>query len=61
MGEHRQKGASRRHNDRRDDHRRTQHRRKGNIIVDNEKRDTLDQRKGYQRKANRRSGKERRN
>ena len=60
MEEHREKGASRRHNDRRDEHRRTKHRRKENIGVDTEKRKTLDQREGYQRKANRRSGQERR-
>jgi hypothetical protein len=60
MEEHREKGASRRHNDRRDEHRRTKHRRKIQTDVDNENRKTLDQRKKYQRTANRRSGSERR-
>ena len=60
MEEHREKGASRRHNDRRDEHRRTKHRRKENAAVDAEKRNKVDQRKGYQHKANRRSGQERR-
>ena len=60
MDEHREKGASRRRNDRRDEHRRTKHRRKVQIDVDDENRATLDQRKNYQRVANRRSGSERR-
>ena len=60
MDEHREKGASRRHNDRRDEHRRTKHRRKVQSDIDNEKRETLDQRENYQRTANRRSGSERR-
>ena len=60
MEEHREKGASRRHNDRRDEHRRTKHRRKIQTDVDNENRKTLDQRVSYQRVANRRSGSERR-
>ena len=60
MDEHREKGASRRRNDRRDEHRRTKHRRKVQIDVDGENRATLDQRKNYQRVANRRSGSERR-
>ena len=63
MDEHREKSAASRHsNDRRDDHRRWGHRRKENtVVVDTDKRKTIDQRKGYQRKANRRSGQERRN
>ena len=62
MDEHREKSAaSKRRNDRRNDHRRWEHRRKENIVVvDTDKRKTIDQRKGYQRKANRRSGQERR-
>ncbi len=60
MDEHREKGASRRHNDRRDEHRRTKHRRKVQSDVDNEKRETLDQRENYQRIGNRRAGSERR-
>ena len=60
MEEHREKGASRRHNDRRDEHRRTKHRRKIQTDVGNENRQTLDQRKKYQRTATRRSGSERR-
>ena len=60
MDEHREKGASRRRNDRRDEHRRTNHRRKVQSDVDNEKRETLDQRENYQRIGNRRSGSERR-
>ena len=60
MDEHRVKGASRRHNDRRDEHRRTKHRRKVQSDVDNEKRETFDQRENYQRIGNRRSGLERR-
>ena len=60
MGEHRKKGASRRHNDRRDEHRRIIHRRKVQNDVDNEKRETLDQRENYQRIGNRRTGSERR-
>ena len=61
MEEHREKSAaSRSSNDRRDDHRRSEHRRKGNnVIVDTDKRKPIDQRKGYQRKTNRRSGQER--
>ena len=60
MDEHREKGASRRCNDRRDEHRRTKHRRKVQSDVDSENRENLDQRKNYQRVANRRSGTERR-
>ena len=62
MEEHRKKsGASRRSNDRRDNHRRLEHRRKqNNVVVDTDKRNTVDQSKGYQRKSNRRSGQERR-
>ncbi len=60
MDEHREKGASRRHNERRDEHRRTKHRRKVQGDVNNENRKTLDQRKNYQRIANRRDGSERR-
>ena len=60
MDEHREKSAaSKRSNDRRNDHRRWEHRRKENIIVvDTDKRKIIDQRKSYQRKANRRSGQE---
>ena len=63
MNEHREKSAaSRGSNDRRNDHRRWEHRRKENIVVvDTDKRKTIDQRKGYQRKALRRNGQERRN
>jgi len=63
MDEHREKSAaSRRRNDRRDDHRRWEHRRKENtVVVDTDKRKTIDQRKGYKRKALRRNGQERRN
>ena len=63
MEEHREKsGASRRRNDRRDEHRRMEHRRHDNtVVVEPENRKTLDQRKSYQRKSNRRSGQERRN
>ena len=62
MEEHREKSAaSRRSNDRRDVHRRWEHRRKGNnVVVDTDKRKTIDQRKGYQRQNNRRSDQERR-
>ena len=62
MDEHREKSAaSRRSNDRRDVHRRWEHRRKGNnVVVDTDKRKTIDQRKGYQRQNNRRSDQERR-
>ena len=61
MEEHREKSAaSRSSNDRRDGHRRSEHRGKeNNVIVDTDKRKTIDQRKGYQRKTNRRSGQER--
>jgi len=47
MEEHREKsGASRRRNDRRDGHRRMEHRRYDNtIIVETDKRKTVDQRK----------------
>tara|TARA_B110000438_G_scaffold157461_1_gene150903 strand:+ start:464 stop:625 length:162 start_codon:yes stop_codon:yes gene_type:complete len=53
MDEHREKSAALRgSNDRRDDHRRLEHRRKENIVVvDTDKRKTIDQRKGYQRKS----------
>ena len=61
MEEHREKSASRRSNDRRDGHRRIGHRRKENVDVDLERRVDLDQRQGYQRKSNRRSGGDRRN
>ena len=50
MEDHRGKGASRRNNDRRGDHRRLQHRRKSNAPVDNDRRENVDQRTGYQRK-----------
>ena len=60
MEEHREKSAtSRRRNDRRDVHRRLEHRRKeNNALIDTDERKTIDQRKGYQRKTNRRSGQE---
>ena len=63
MAEHREKsGASRRRKDRRDEHRRMGHRRHDNtVVVETEKRKTLDQRRGYQRISIRRSGQERRN
>ena len=51
MEEHRKKGASRRSKDRRDE----------NLDVDVERRIQIDQRQGYQRKSNRRSGRDRRN
>ncbi len=60
MEEHRKKGSSRRKDERRADHRRQEHRRKQNVLVDDDKRDLLDQRSGYQRKENRRTGSERR-
>lgn len=46
--------------DRRDEHRRGEHRRKQNISVDDDKRSSVDQRIGYQRKGHRRSGLDRR-
>tara|TARA_Y100001935_G_scaffold88342_1_gene73301 strand:- start:2738 stop:2926 length:189 start_codon:yes stop_codon:yes gene_type:complete len=61
MEEHREKGASRRSKDRRDEHRRHTHRRKENLDVDVERRIQIDQRQGYQRQSNRRSGRDRRN
>ena len=61
MEEHRKKGALRRSKDRRDEHRRHLHRRKENLDVDVERRIQIDQRQGYQRKSNRRSGRDRRN
>lgn len=61
MEEHRKKGASRRSKDRRDEHRRHSHRRKENLDVDVERRIVIDQRQRYQRKSNRRSGRDRRN
>ena len=61
MAEHREKTSTRRErNDRRDEHRRHQHRRKQNVAVDEERRVTVDQRGGYQRKGHRRSGRDRR-
>ncbi len=60
MEDHRGKGASRRNNDRRGEHRRHEHRRKENIPPENERRVVVDQRSGYQRKSNRRSGRDRR-
>ena len=61
MEEHRKSQSTRRHSsDRRGAHRRLEHRRKQNLSVDIEKRTTVDQRKGYQRKGNRRSGLDRR-
>jgi len=60
MDEHREKGASRRENERRDEHRRAKHRRKVQSDVNNENRETLDQRKNYQRIDNRRTSSERR-
>ena len=50
MEYHRQKGASRSNEDRRGEHRRLQHRRKSNAPVDNDRRENVDQRIGYQRK-----------
>ena len=61
MENHREKGSTRRTDERRGDHRRETHRRKQNKPVDNDQRKVVDQRIGYQRKANRRSGAERRN
>ena len=57
MEEHREKsGASRRSNDRRDEHRRMGHRRHDNtVVVETEKRKIVDKRKSYQRKSNRRN------
>ena len=60
MEEHREK-SSRREEDRRDLHRRLKHRRKENNFVENDKRTLLDRRSDYQRQANRREGKDRRN
>ena len=60
MEEHREKGSSRRSLDRRGEHRRLKHRRKSNVSIEEERRDTIDQRQAYQRKENRRSGDERR-
>ena len=60
MEEHRKKGASRRSNDRRGEHRRKGHRRQDNSVSATEKREKVDQRQGYQRKANRRTGRDRR-
>ena len=62
MEEHRESKSTRRdtRNDRRDEHRRGEHRRKQNISVDDERPSTVDQRQGYQRKGNRRSGTDRR-
>ena len=63
MEEHRKSRSTRRDsdsNDRRDAHRRLEHRRKQNLPVDFERRTTVDQRVGYQRKGNRRSGLDRR-
>ena len=61
MGENRQSQSTRRDSsDRRGAHRRSEHRRKQNLHVDVEKRTTVDQRRGYQRKGNRRSGLDRR-
>ena len=60
MDEHREKGASRRESERRDEHRRAKHRRKVQSDVNNENRETLDQRENYQRIGNRRAGSERR-
>ena len=61
MGENRQSQSTRRdRSDRRGEHRRSEHRRKQNLSVDDEKRSMIDQRRGYQRKGNRRSGLDRR-
>ena len=60
MEDHRKKGSSRRKEDRREDHRRQEHRRKQNLPVNEDKRNLIDQRIGYQRKENRRTGGERR-
>ena len=46
--------------DRRGGHRRLEHRRKQNLSVDDDRRVKIDQRTGYQRKENRRSGLDRR-
>jgi len=61
MAENRDSQSTRRDNsDRRDGHRRLEHRRKQNLSFDAEKRSIVDQRSGYQRKGNRRSGLDRR-
>ena len=61
MSEHRKSQASRRDSsDRRGSHRRLEHRRKQNLSVDDDRRVKVDQRTGYQRKGNRRSGLDRR-
>ena len=61
MEEHRKSQSTRRdRSDRRGEHRRSEHRRKQNLSVDDERRSTVDQRIGYQRKGNRRSGLDRR-
>ena len=61
MGENRKSQSTRRdRSDRRGEHRRSEHRRKQNLSVDDERRVTVDQRTGYQRKGNRRSGLDRR-
>ena len=61
MEDHRENKSTRRdRNDRRDQHRRGEHRRKQNLPVDNERRIRVDQRRGYQRTGNRRSGLDRR-
>ena len=62
MDEHRESKSTRRdkRSDRRGEHRRGEHRRKQNISVDENRRTRVDQRSGYQRKGNRRSGLDRR-
>ncbi len=52
--------STRRSDSRRNQHRRVVHRRKQNLHVDNERRSIVDQREGYQRKSNRRAGRDRR-
>ena len=61
MEDQRSKKSTRRsHSDRRGEHRRLKHRRKPNVEVEHDRRNHVDQRVGYQRKENRRSGTERR-
>ena len=61
MENHREKGSTRRTEETRGDHTRETQRRKEHKAVDNDQRKVVDQRTGYQRKSNRRSGTERRN
>lgn len=55
-----ERDSTRRYEDRRVFHRRKAHRRKKHQIIDDDKRSTIDQRKGYQRLDNRRGGGDRR-